>query len=166
MAIIGFFDGIQLYQVAILVAGLIFLIIEMFSPGFGVSGSIGLVLLVVGILITASTAFEALVMFIILLIIVALALMVILRSARKGRLSRTLILNDELNKESGFTGTEELEHYVDKEGIALSTLRPAGTAEFDGVKLDVVTDGEYVQIGTRVKIIKVEGRRIVVKSVK
>ncbi len=166
MAIIGFFDGIQLYQVAILVAGLVFLIIEMFSPGFGVSGSIGLVLLVVGILITASTAFEALVMFIILLIIVALVLMVILRSARKGRLSRTLILNDELNTESGFTGTEELEHYVDKEGIALSTLRPSGTAEFDGVKLDVVADGEYVQIGTRVKIIKVEGRRIVVKSVK
>ncbi len=165
MGIFSFLGGIQVYQLIILIAGLVFLIIEMFSPGFGISGGIGLVLLVVGILITASTPFEALLMFIILLVILGMVLTVILHSSTKGRLSKTLILNEKLDKESGYIGTEDLEYFVGREGIAVTILRPAGTAEFDGIKLDVVSDSEYIPNGTRVKIVKVNGRRIVVESI-
>lgn len=165
MEFFSFLDGIQIYQLVILIAGLIFLIFEMFSPGFGVSGCIGIVLLIVGIIITASTPFEALVMFILLLIVTGLVLAVILRSAAKGRLSKTLILNDKLDRESGFTGTEELEYYIGKEGISVTSLRPAGIAEFDGVKLDVVTEGEYIPNGTKVMVTKVFGRRVVVRNI-
>lgn len=165
MDIFEFLTDIQVYQIIILIAGLIFLIIEMFSPGFGVSGGIGLVLLIIGILITASTPLEALVMIILLLAILGLALTVILHSTTKGKLSKTLILNEKLNKESGYIGTEDLEYFVGKEGIAVTTLRPAGIAEFDGVKLDVVSEGEYILNGTRVKITKVAGRRIVVRDI-
>lgn len=164
MQIFRFLACIQAYQIIILIAGLIFLIIEMFTPGFGVSGGIGLVLMVIGILITASTPFEALVMFIMLLGILGLTLILILHSTKKGHLSKSLILNDKLNKESGFIGTEDLECFIGKEGIVITTLRPSGTAEFEGVKLDVVSEGEYVSTGTRVKIINVIGRRIVVKN--
>jgi len=165
MNVFGFLTGIQLYQIIILFAGLVFLIIEMFTPGFGVSGGIGLALLVIGILITASTPLEALVMIIILLAIIGLALTLILHSSAKGRLSKTLILNEKLNRESGYIGTEDLEYFVGKEGITVTTLRPAGIAEFDGVKLDVVSEGEYIPNGTRVKIISVSGRRIVVRNI-
>jgi len=165
MDIFEFLTDIQVYQIIILIAGLIFLIIEMFSPGLGVSGGIGLVLLVIGILITASTPFEALVMIIMLLAILGLALTLILHSSTKGKLSKTLILNEKLNKESGFIGTEDLEYFVGKEGVAVTTLRPAGIAEFDGVKLDVVSEGEYIPNGTRVKITSVAGRRIVVRDI-
>lgn len=165
MDVFGFLTDIQVYQIIIFIAGLVFLIIEMFSPGFGVSGGIGLVLLVIGILITASTPLEALVMIIMLLAIIGLALTLILHSSAKGRLSKTLILNEKLNKESGFIGTEDLEYFVEKEGITVTTLRPAGIAEFDGVKLDVVSEGEYIPNGTRVKITKVSGRRIVVRDI-
>lgn len=163
--IVGFLDGVQIYQAVILIAGLVFLIIEMFSPGFGVSGAIGLVLLVLGIFITASSPFEALVMFIILLAILGVALTVILHSARRGRLSKTLILNESLKKESGYSSTEDLQCFVGKEGIAQTVLRPAGTAEFDGIKLDVVTEGEYIKENTKVKVIQALGRRIVVKAI-
>jgi len=164
MGIFSFLDGIQIYQLVILIIGLILLIIEMFTPGFGVSGGTGLVLLVVGILITAKTPFEALVMIIILLAILGVALTLILNSAARGRLSKTLILNESLNRESGFSGTEDLDYFIGKEGIAITVLRPSGTAEFNGVKLDVVTDGGYIPKGSAVKIIQVAGRRIVVKA--
>ena len=165
MDMFAFLTDIQVYQIVIFIAGLVFLIIEMFSPGLGVSGGIGLALLVVGILITASTPFEALLMFLILLAILGMVLTVILHSTIKGRLSKTLILNEKLDKESGYIGTEDLEYFVGKEGIAVTTLRPSGTAEFGGVKLDVVSEGEYIPNGTRVKIIKVNGRRIVVENI-
>lgn len=165
MDILSFLDGIQLYQIIILITGLIFLIIEIFTPGFGVSGGIGFILLVIGIIVTASTPFEALVMFVMLLIIVGVVLTIVLHSATKGRLSKTLILNDSLNRKAGYIGTEDLEYFVGKEGLALTILRPSGTAEFDGVKLDVVTQGEYIAKNTKVKIIQVAGRRIVVKEI-
>ena len=89
----------------------------------------------------------------------------VLHSAARGKLSKTLILKDSLSKESGYIGTEDLEYFVGKEGIALTVLRPAGTAEFDGVRLDVVSEGDYIPKNSRVKIIQVTGRRIVVRKV-
>ncbi|MEN8149001.1 MAG: NfeD family protein [Planctomycetota bacterium] len=54
---------------------------------------------------------------------------------------------------------------VGKEGVARSALRPSGTAEFDGERLDVVTRGELVDTGTRIRIIENRGNRIVVRAV-
>ena len=48
------------------------------------------------------------------------------------------------------------------EGVAVTVLRPAGMAEFDGVKLNVVSDGEFIPEGERVRVSRVEGNRIVV----
>ena len=51
-------------------------------------------------------------------------------------------------------------------GIALTVLRPAGTALIDGSRLDVVTSGEYIDAGATVEVILVEGSRIVVRESK
>jgi membrane-bound ClpP family serine protease len=163
--IFSFLENIHTLQIIIFVIGFAFLTFEMFHPGFGVPGVIGLLLLVTGILITARNVFEALVMLIILLAIVGLALMMVLHSASKGRLSKTLILKDSLNKEEGFVGTDDMKYFIGKEGVSITVLHPAGTAEFDGVKLDVVTEGNYLDKNTRVKVSEVTGRRIVVKEI-
>ncbi len=143
--------------------GLLLLIFEMFHPGFGVPGVTGIILLLLGIVATARTVMEALVMIVILIALLGIALSFVLSSATKGRLSKKLILKDSAKREAGFIGTEDLNFFLDKEGIALTVLRPAGTVDFDGVKLDVVSEGEFVPVGTAVKVIKVEGRRIVVR---
>ena len=46
---------------------------------------------------------------------------------------------------------------------AVTLLRPSGTAEFDGVRLPVVSDGEFVSPGTAVQVVTVQGNRIVVR---
>lgn len=165
MGFFSFLSDIQTWQILLFLVGILLLIIEMFTPGFGFSGGIGLVLLVVGILVTASTPLEALVMFIILLALLGVVFTVILHSATRGRLSKTLILKDSLTKEEGFIGTEDLEYFIGKEGIASTALRPSGTAEFDGVKLDVVSQGEFIPKDSKIKVIEVSGRRIVVKAI-
>ena len=158
----SFVEAIGIIQALLLIAGLILIIFEMFNPGFGAPGIVGLILLAADIIFTARSFLEVLVMIIIILTILGLALTIVLHSAAKGRLSKTLILTDSLNKEEGFSGTEDLEYFVGREGVTTTVLRPSGTAEFDGIKLDVVSEGEFIPKNTRVKIKKVAGRRIVV----
>jgi membrane-bound serine protease (ClpP class) len=52
-----------------------------------------------------------------------------------------------------------------QEGQALTTLRPAGTAVFGDRRVDVVTDGKFVEAGTKVRVIKVSGSIVVVEPI-
>jgi membrane-bound ClpP family serine protease len=137
----------------------------MFHPGFGAPGIIGGILLVLGIIFTARTLLEALILLLIIIAVLGAVLTFVLQSATRGKLSKTLILSNSQRKENGYIGTEDLNYFLDKEGTAYTTLRPSGTADFSGVKMDVVSDGEFIQKGTKIKVVKVEGRRIVVKAV-
>lgn len=49
-----------------------------------------------------------------------------------------------------------------KEGLAENLLRPSGTAMIDGRRVDVVTRGEPIEAGAKVKVLEVEGNRVVV----
>ena len=51
-------------------------------------------------------------------------------------------------------------------GVATSFLRPAGRARFEGRSLDVVTRGEFIEGGTPIVIIQIEGGRLVVTAQK
>jgi len=51
-----------------------------------------------------------------------------------------------------------------KEGVALSDLRPAGIGLFDDDRIDVITRGDYIEKGKRIKVIAEEGSKVVVKE--
>ena len=151
--------------IAMIVFGVILVIVEMFIPGFGVPGTLGIILLIAGIGLQAKSLMEAILLVIIVLAVLGVALAFALHSATKGIISRTpLILKARLNREQGFRSTEDMEVFLGKVGRTLTTLRPTGSADFDGVKLDVVSDGEYIEPGCPVEITKVEGRRILVRA--
>lgn len=165
MGIFSFLGNIELLQAILLFLGLIFLLAEIFIPGFGIMGILGIILFVVGIVLTASTFAEALVMFLILLLIIAIVIILVVRSASKGRLSKTLVLKDSLSKEKGFSAVEDMNIFLGREGKAITMLRPAGIGQFDGVRLDVVTKGAYIEEDADIKITEVVGRRIVVEVI-
>ena len=54
---------------------------------------------------------------------------------------------------------------LDQTGVALTNLRPSGTAVFNGQRVDVVTEGPMVERGTEVRVVAVEGMRVVVRAV-
>lgn len=147
------------------IVGFLLVVFEMFHPGFGAPGIVGGILLILGVIISAENLMQAFIMIIVILLVLGILLTIVLQSATKGRLSRVLILKEAQNKETGYIGTEDLQFLIDKEGISMSVLRPAGIADFDGVKMDVVSQGEYIPSNKKVRIIQVQGRRIVVKEV-
>lgn len=54
---------------------------------------------------------------------------------------------------------------ADARGRAVTDLRPAGTAEFQGQRTDVVSAGKFISVGTEVRVISVQGGRILVAPI-
>ena len=165
MELLSFINNIGPFPALCLALGFLLVIVEMFHPGFGAPGIGGTILLVLGVVFTAKKVTEALIMIIIILIVLGVILAFVLRSATKGGLSKKLVLFDVQKKESGYIGTDDLNYLLGKEGTAVTALRPAGTADFSEVKMDVVSQGEFIPSGAKVKIIEVQGRRIVAKEI-
>jgi membrane-bound serine protease (ClpP class) len=51
-------------------------------------------------------------------------------------------------------------------GTAASPLRPAGIADIDGARIDVVSEGDYIDAGEPIEVLQVEGHRVVVRHVR
>lgn len=164
MDLFGFLNGITILEIIILVTGTILVIIEIFHPGFGAPGISGAILLLLGILLTAQSLLQALFMILVLIVVFGVLLVFVIKSAISGRLSRKVILSESQSKDKGYNSIDDLESYAGKTGLVINTLRPSGIADIEGIKLDVVSEGEFIEKGKEVTVIKVEGRRIVVRE--
>lgn len=142
-------------------AGLI--VVEVFLPGFGLPGISGIVLVATGIIIAGMHFGTLTAVGILLVLIAVLAVLVswVLRSAASGSVSKSeLFLRDkeELHQQS------DMRVLVGRRGRTLSSLRPAGIGDFDGVRLNVVTEGGFIEKEKDVEIVDVQGTRIVVRE--
>jgi membrane-bound serine protease (ClpP class) len=156
-------------------AGVILLAIELFvTPGFGVTGILGLIALLGGLglsLVGAGATGEVIIAAIgqvavslLLAIAVSLAL---LRFLPRLPFGRRLVLETELTAREGFASAPETDRvWLGKRGIAASTLRPAGIADIEGERVDVVSDGEFIEAREPITVVRVEGNRIVVRRLR
>ncbi|WP_457552040.1 NfeD family protein [Desulfobacula sp.] len=77
-----------------------------------------------------------------------------------------LALQRELSKQDGVVSqAQELESYTNMKGRSVTDLRPAGIAVIDSERVDVVTDGEYIDVDTPIIVTGVTGNRIVVEKI-
>jgi membrane-bound serine protease (ClpP class) len=77
---------------------------------------------------------------------------------------RRLILQTGLPANQGYASAPEGDrNWLGKSGTALSPLRPAGIAEIAGERVDVVSDGEFIESGVPIMTTRVDGNRIVVR---
>ncbi|MDR3270207.1 MAG: hypothetical protein LBT32_01645 [Peptococcaceae bacterium] len=146
------------------VLGLVFLILEIFVPG-GILGAIGVILLVAGIFVAADTFQQGVIWSLIFLVVLGVILGLSFRFPWTRRLWQRLSLKESQSNQRGYVAPKpDYANYVGREGVALSLLRPAGVADFDGARMDVVTEGGFINNGTKVYIIAVEGTRIIVRE--
>lgn len=148
-----------------MIVGFVLLVVEMYVPGFGLPGISGIVLMIGGIALMEPTPLQALILALISVLLLGITFSIVLHSISKGRLSRSkLVLNEVLNQKND-EDDNDLSFFIGKVGTTHTALRPAGIAEFDGVKLNVVSDGDFVGHNEQVYIERVEGNRIVVRVV-
>ena len=149
-----------------LLVGVGLLVFEMYVPGFGAPGISGIVLLVLGFVLLGPTVAQGLVLFAILAAILCVALSICLVTASRGRLSRSKLVLNDVAVPVDAAESNDLNYFVGREGVTHTTLRPAGIAEFDGVKLNVVSDGEFISKDKPIRVLSVKGNRIVVREIK
>lgn len=149
-----------------LVVGYVLLVVEMCIPGFGVPGISGIILAVLGIITMQPTPLQALIVVVVYILLLCIALAICLRSAAKGRFSKSRLVLNEVATRSETQESSDLAYFIGKTGTAHTMLRPAGIAEFDGVKLSVVTEGDFIDKDTPVRVSRVEGKRIIVSVMK
>ena len=160
MAFIDMFNAFTVVSIVLFAGGIILLLIEIFEPGFGVFGALGVILLIINIFVTANTVSQGVTLTLFTFAIIAVLFIIFLIVVAKGKLGRMI----HKSTESGYSGTKDLSHLVRKTGVVLTTCRPAGAAEIGGEKFDVVTLGEFIEVGANVVVVEVEGNRIVVKE--
>ena len=140
------------------------MIVEVFVPGFGLPGIMGIVFIAVGTLLTGMHygAMTAVAVLLVTIALLALIVSWVMRRASSGKLPHSALFLKE--REELHDGQEDMQVLVGKKGVTTSVLRPAGIADFDGVRLNVVTEGGFIERGISVVIVSVQGTRIVVKT--
>lgn len=136
----------------------------MMIPGFGIFGLTGLLLFLWGIYDWMGGGPMALITVTVLSVVGVLLLWWIVSIFPNTRLGERLTLRLQSTKEKGYASHPDPNRWLGKVGETKTVLRPAGTMIVEGTFLDVVTDGEFYEPGTEVKIISVTGGRIVVRA--
>lgn len=150
-----------------LIIALVMFVIELFTPGIGVAGATGLLSLIAVVVMQLGWGHPQVALYIIAiaLLLIILGLVWIIRSMSRGRLSKSFLV---LKDHSGGTSVPEVKEAKDdligKTGVAITTLRPSGIAEFDGKRLDVATSGEFIKKGETITIIQAERMHIRVRA--
>ena len=148
-----------------LLTGVGLLVLEVFMPGFGLPGTSGIILMLVGIIMTFTNygVVAGLAVTLITLAVAGISITVSIKSAASGRISKSaLVLNNVIQPEEN----ERMNALAGKEGQALTVLNPVGTAEIEGMRLSVVSEGEWIEKDARVQVLLVEGSRVVVREIK
>lgn len=159
-------------EILLVAAGLALLGVEVFViPGFGVTGALGLVFLVAGLglsVVGQGATWAALIRAsgrVALSLVVAIAAsLVLMRYLPRLPFGRRFILATELPADEGYASAPEHDRtWLGQRGIADSALRPAGIATISGERVDVVSEGSFIEAGCPVEVIRVDGNRIVVR---
>jgi membrane-bound serine protease (ClpP class) len=98
------------------------------------------------------------------LLLALIASLIMLRFLPRLPFGRRLILESGLPAGEGYASASESDSsWLGKSGTVLSPLRPAGIAEIENQRVDVVSDGEFIEAGVPVVVTRVDGNRIVVR---
>jgi membrane-bound serine protease (ClpP class) len=175
-----FFWGHWIVQLAgweellLLAVGAILIAVEIFVlPGLTVTGVLGVIAIVAGLALSLVGSGATISVFINVLGRVALSILIALIGAAVSiRLlphlpfGRRLVLQTEMAAEEGYiSAPEEDREWLGRDGTALSPLRPAGIADIDGHRVDVVSDGEFINAASSIRVVRVDGNRIVVRRI-
>ncbi len=164
-----------IWSLVLFAVGILFTVVEVVVPSGGLLGLIALLCL----LGSLGAAYEqsgraAVTMAVVELICVPAVIAVAFKILPRTSLGKQLILSPPQGdgsdaSETSSPPTPQANPFGDlagAEGVVVATLRPSGTAEFGGRQISVVSDGQIIDSGSRVRVVMVEGNRVLVEPVK
>ncbi len=180
-----FFNGnAEWFEVLLFVVGGVFIIIEVFViPGVGIFGFGGVIMMAVGIVLSAQSfiipqnyrQLEQLPMSLFPLIGAGFglvsAVLILPKILPNTPFLRGIILSPPAREETGLEergdreATADFSHLNGQVGQAVTKLRPSGRAKFGNRVYDVITQGLVIDKGTKLKVVEAVANRVVVEAV-
>ncbi len=156
--------------------GVVLVLVEILViPGFGIFGIAGIAALLgglfmaqIGSLPSRGDVVQAGTVLLAAMLLVTMTAWTFLRSLPGSwRLRRSgVFLGESTDRDEGYTSADVRSELVGAEGAAITALRPAGVGLFGDERLDVVSESEWIEEGTRIRIMSADGYRHVVRAVK
>ncbi|KOS67988.1 membrane protein [Lysinibacillus contaminans] len=148
----------------IFIAGLALVIAEFFVPG-GIVGILGGVLIILSLLLAGANMSQMILAIFIALVVAIIGMVILMKFfGKKMHVFNKLVLKDSTSTEEGYVSNVNRTDLLGKVGKTITPLRPAGTMQLGSERIDIVSEGSYIDTGKYVEIIKVEGSRIVVRQ--
>jgi len=145
------------------VIGILVIIAEIFIPSLGLLTAIALSVFFYSLYIVYTSISTTAGMVLAGLDIVMVPVLLIVGMKILAR--SPLALKRELSKQEGVVSQkEDPKAYINMKGKSVTDLRPAGMAEINSQRVDVVTDGEYIDADTPIVVTDVSGNRIIVEQ--
>lgn len=157
--------GLAGYEsIILLVIGFGLLVAEFIIPG-GVAGFLGIAAILGSILLAGGDLKSTAIAVLIAMIVATVGMVIVVKFfGKRLDLFKRIILTDATDTESGYVSTTNRPELVGKIARTVTALRPSGTIKLDDERIDAVSEGRFIDNGKDVKIIKVEGSRIVVRE--
>lgn len=164
------------WEIVIFVIGVILIIIEIFViPGFGLVGAAGVtaVIFSLGAALIGNVGLNFPELYLISKAIWTLAITLILtillisslaRYLPENRVFNNLVLSASTDTASGYMSYTAHDELIGQAGTALSALRPSGTVLIEGKRVDVVSDGDFIDKGQDVRVVQVLGSKVIVSK--
>lgn len=154
----------SMLSIGIFILGIVLLLIEVMIPGFGVFGIAGIGAIFGSIVMVTDSLAQAVVYTVVALGISFGAIYIFMKKVGLKKMENTVFLASKLDKEAGFQTSKEKTELMGLMGLTKSYMRPSGKIELDGLVYDAITEGEFIEVGKTVTVIRVEGSKIIVRQ--
>ena len=156
-------DMVMIIGLILLIAGFVLAGIEMVVPGFGAPGICGIICLVAGVFLTADSVEAGIFITVVVIVILGILMTVIMGFLSQKKFRSPIVLDEDL-KAGVPINSSDLEYLIRKEGKASTDLKPAGKGNFEGIELDIFSEGPYIKKGTSIVISRINENRLMVKE--
>src|SRR5699024_4776771 len=137
---------------------------EVFAPGFGVPGVLGVVGMIASIIMASSSPEQAVISLLVAFVLTIVAIILLVKFAPRNKMFEKISLGTSIDRDSGYRSTTDYKEYEEKISRTITPLRPAGTIEIENERLDAVSESSYIEKDQEVRVVKIEGSRIIVRK--
>jgi membrane-bound serine protease (ClpP class) len=161
-------NGVASWGIIVLfLVGLLLIILEAFVvPGFGITGIGGMISIFVSLYFIFPTPQIAINIMATTLIATVILTFIIGKYFGSSKAWSRISLGTSQTSDIGYVASNDKKEIINKTGMTKTPLRPAGIAEIDNNRVDVVSEGGFIDKGEKIIVIDVKGSKVLVKSYK
>lgn len=156
---------VDLSQIAVFLAGILCIIIEMLMPTVGLLAGAGVAAMLYSVVMTLGGDINAVYAMLASFAIAVFIFALIVKKLPSSKLWNRLTLKDKSNTANGYVSAEPRDELLGKLGTVVTELRPSGSALIADKLVDVISEGAFLTKGEKIIVVAVNGNRVLVRKV-